>query len=368
MMEEITIKSQIKDFKVVFTDNFQFIDGLAENQNSAVVVGRTVYRLYKKKLFSKFPKNRLIVISLTEKTKTLGTVQMLYQRLLKFPCKKNLTLISFGGGINQDVVGFTASTLYRGIHWIYVPTTLLAQADSCIGLKTSLNFSLYKNLIGTFYPPEKIYINPGFNDTLADQYYLSGVGEMIKLLLMDDKSMQKLEKIAQAVKNVKEKNDKILLLQTIRKCLEIKLRYMHGDEFDTGRRNLLNYGHEFGHALEPASNFRISHGIGVILGMIFANIASLRRGNIEEHVFDFILNKIFLPVLSVRVIHLQESYFPKEVILSKIRQDKKRLGKDLVLVTPGKNLEFEKVIDYSEGEFDADYSRFMEIIEPFFRK
>lgn len=365
-MEEITLKSRIKNFKVFFTDNFEFIDKLISDDNSVAVVGRMVYKLYKEKIFSKFPKNRLIVIPLTEETKTLDTVLELYCRLLKFPFKKNLTIISFGGGINQDVVGFTASTLYRGVRWIYVPTTLLSQADSAIGLKTSLNLSSFKNVVGSFYPPNEIYINPEFLDTLEDLYYLSGLGEIIKLFLMDDNSIKKLPEIAKEVAELKSGKDKNHILAAIKKCMKIKLSYMQGDEFDQGRRNLLNYGHEFGHAIEPVSNYNIPHGVAVILGMLFANIASRRRGLLEKDTFDFLNNQILLTVLDTGIIKLKREFFDKKKILSKMKQDKKRTGESLVLVMPAKNLVFEKIIDYSVGEFGRDYKTLMGVVKPFF--
>ena len=99
--------------------------------------------------------------------------------------RKNMNLISIGGGITQDITGFVASSLYRGINWIFVPTTLLAQVDSCIGAKTSLNFNHYKNLVGTFYPPSEIHIYPEFLKTLTKEDFYSGVGEMAKLHLMN---------------------------------------------------------------------------------------------------------------------------------------------------------------------------------------
>lgn len=359
IMEEITIKSRIKDFKVIFTDNFQFIDRLTNIPQSVVIAGQTVYRHYREKIFSKFSPAKLIVMKLDEENKTLETVVNLYRRLLKFPFKKNLTVISFGGGINQDVVGFTASTLYRGVHWIYIPTTLLSQADSCIGSKTSLNFASSKNIIGTFYPPEKVYINPDFIDTLEDQYYLSGLGEMIKLLLMDTDSIGKLNVIVQTTGELIQKKNKKIMLDTIKRCLKIKQKFMEGDEFDQGRRNLLNYGHELGHALEPVSNYKIPHGIAVVFGMMFANIVSLRRGLLTQPIFDLVNNKIFSPVIYAKSVRIKNNYFDKDAILSKIKQDKKRVGKDLVMVIPDRNLVFEKIMDYSEGEFEKDYRELM---------
>ena len=137
-MDKLIIKSHIRDFTVKFTDDFSFIDELLNIKYYIVIIGQTVYEYYKDQIFSRFPKDRLIVLKLNEQRKTLNTVTKIYKELLPLTAKKNLTLISFGGGINQDVTGFVASTLYRGINWIFIPTTLLAIADNAIFLKTSL--------------------------------------------------------------------------------------------------------------------------------------------------------------------------------------------------------------------------------------
>src|SRR6202044_2708720 len=105
------------------------------------------------------------------------------QMILLKPTKKT-KIISIGGGITQDVSGFVASTFYRGLNWVYVPTTLLAQADSCMGSKTSLNYKSYKNILGTFYPPHKIYITTSFTSTLQEEDFYSGMGEVAKLHIM----------------------------------------------------------------------------------------------------------------------------------------------------------------------------------------
>ena len=137
-----------------------------------------------KHYLTKFRNTETIVLPISEERKNLDTVQELYDQLITRPAKRNLTLISFGGGILQDITGFAASTIYRGVNWIFVPTTLLAQADSCIGSKTSLNYKNFKNLIGTFFPPISIYIYPTFITTQLDSDFYSGIGEVVKLHLM----------------------------------------------------------------------------------------------------------------------------------------------------------------------------------------
>src|SRR3989338_3578727 len=131
-MDQLKIKTVLKEYSVEFTDNFKFIDSFLKLPYYIVVVGENVFRLYQKTIFSKFPKDKLVVIKLDENRKTLETVMTIYHKFLELEGKKNATLISFGGGINQDITGFVASTLYRGINWILVSTTLLGMADSSI--------------------------------------------------------------------------------------------------------------------------------------------------------------------------------------------------------------------------------------------
>lgn len=356
------IKSKIRDFEVVFTQNFDFINDLLRIEHYVVIVGSNVYSLYRKSIFNKFPKNKIIVIKLDEENKTLDTVIKVYERLLEQTVKKNLTIISFGGGVNQDVVGFTVSTFCRGINWIYIPTTLLAMADSAIGLKTSLNFKHYKNILGTFYPPAKIIINVDFLKTLPKLNYFSGVGEIIKFYLMKENSILDLDNTLKKIEILRICKNKQEITNIIKESMQIKLSFMEGDEFDMGRRNLLNYGHEFGHALEPVSSFNIPHGVAILIGMIFANIVSLKRKMIDKKIFEDLNKLLLVPNIPLDVIDLKKSYFDKDIILENMRKDKKRIGRDLVLVLPQKNFSLIKINNLSIDEYESSLIELRKII------
>lgn len=349
-MNSFVVKSKAGDFTVNFVDNYSFIKKLIKSPHYICLVGRKVYGLYKDKLFKIFPKENILVLDLDEERKTMKTVHIIYKELLSRAAKKNLTIISFGGGINQDVTGFAASTLYRGVNWVYVPTTLLAMADSAIGLKTSLNFNKYKNVIGSFYPPSEIYVNVNFLDTLDKVDFLSGVGEIVKLFLIDKDSTNKLDLILKKINILKERKDKKAISEIIENAMKIKLGYMEGDEFDRGRRNLLNYGHEFGHALEPASDYEIPHGIAVMIGIIFANYVSLKRGLLNKNLYDFLNTKLLLPNILHTGLKLKKEFFNKNTILTNMKKDKKRISEGLVLVLPQKDLSLIKVNDLSIDE------------------
>src|SRR4030042_5850960 len=143
IMREINIRSLIRNYRVKFVNDFDFI-GKIKNENSVFLVDEKVYGFYKETIFKKFDIENLILLKASEETKTLAGASRIYKILLEKQVKKNLILLSIGGGVITDVTGFVVSTLYRGIKWIFIPTTLLAQADSCIGGKTSLNFIKYK--------------------------------------------------------------------------------------------------------------------------------------------------------------------------------------------------------------------------------
>ena len=140
------IQSRFKEYEVIFEDNKVFLRDLVSKPNSEIVVDKNVYELYKD-CFEEIPSERLFVVEATEKNKVVDTALDICERITEIPAKRNATLISIGGGIIQDITGFVANVTYRGINWIFVPTTLLAACDSCIGGKTSLNYKKYKKAL-----------------------------------------------------------------------------------------------------------------------------------------------------------------------------------------------------------------------------
>lgn len=340
------IKSKIRNYKVKFVDNFKFLGELAQIKNHILIVDKNVYKLYKNTINKSFIKDNILIIEAIEKNKTINKAVEIYEYLINKSAKRNITIISLGGGIIQDITGFTASTLYRGIHWIFVPTTLLSQTDSCIGSKTSLNFKSYKNLIGTFYPPDEIYINVSFLKTLTKVDFHSGIGEIIKLQLMKEQYPKDFEEII--MKTNEAKRNASLLPALIKDCLKIKQKYFENDEFDLGKRNLLNYGHSLGHALETSSDYYIPHGIGVIIGIIFSNIISLNRSWLDKKTFNYLNKKLLISNIQI---NLKKKHFDYNILLNLIKADKKRINKGLALVVPDVKFNMIKINDLSEMEF-----------------
>ena len=214
----------------------------------------------------------MFVVEATEKNKVVDTALDICERITEIPAKRNATLISIGGGIIQDITGFVANVTYRGINWIFVPTTLLAACDSCIGGKTSLNYKKYKNLLGTFYPPDEIHICSEMFHTLTERDFKSGLGEVVKFNIMAGQN---------GLKNIEDNIDELLkrdddkLLQFVNSSLLFKKDFIEEDEFDRGVRIHLNFAHTFGHAFETMSHYEIPHGTAVAMGTIVANRISL---------------------------------------------------------------------------------------------
>jgi 3-dehydroquinate synthase len=214
------------------------------------------------------------LVEATEDAKSLAQMEAHALALMDRGARRDHVLVAIGGGIIQDLACFLASTLFRGLAWELVPTTLLAQADSAIGSKSSINVGRYKNLMGTFVPPRRIVVAPEFLDTLDDDAMRSGIGEILKVhaLAGPDRFDELVRDDLLA--------DRAALTRAIWRALAIKQRYIEEDELDRGPRNVLNYGHSFGHAIESATAFAVPHGIAVTLGMDLANHVSASRGEL----------------------------------------------------------------------------------------
>ncbi|MBR2642100.1 MAG: 3-dehydroquinate synthase [Lentisphaeria bacterium] len=355
----LNIHSNIRNYTAEIHTDYSFLDQLAELPNAAVLVDRKVYDLYTEIITKRFPEEKIFLFDATENNKTFDAASEIYTWLItKFAARKNLNFISIGGGITLDVSGFVASTLYRGIQWYYVPTTLLAQVDSCIGSKTSLNFKQFKNLLGTFYPPHKIYINPDFHKTLSELDRSSGLGEIIKFLLMEGFEKQDISGIAERMQKITESSEQ--LADVICSCLNIKRSFMENDEFDTGRRNLLNYGHCFGHALESASGYYVPHGVAVNIGIIFAGFIAVSKGALTAEQHRYITRDICLPFL---VQQQRSSDYDAERLLNNLKNDKKRTGNGLPMVYPVQD-GLCKTLDLTEEEFQNALADLKKILFP----
>lgn len=355
---DLTIHSKLGDYPVHFHEGFDWLDTLAALPNRVTVIDRQVAGLYSETLAPLTRGTPVYLLEAAEERKTLDEASRIYRWALdNFAAKRNLNLVSVGGGITQDVTGFVASTLFRGVAWTYVPTTLLAQADSCIGGKTSLNFGSHKNLLGTFYPPKAIHLAPEFARTLSKLDLYSGFGEVAKFLLM-----RQFESGDATAKTAADLRALVACgggsADVIRVCLDVKRSFMEADEFDRGRRNLLNYGHCFGHALEAASNYYVPHGVAVNVGIVFANLAAAARGLLPKAEEEAMTREVNLPLLAQP--QRTEDY-ADQPLLDSMKNDKKRTGNALPLVVPVAG-GLSKLDDFTEAEFHSTLDALRKVV------
>ena len=258
----------------------------------------------------------------TEEQKSFEKLTPVFVWLLENGLKRDGRLLVIGGGVLQDIGCFIASVLFRGVRWEFIPTTLLAQCDSCVGSKSSINIQSYKNQIGTFYAPDRIVLVTQMLQTLPWDEVRSGLGEVIKLhLIAGEEPFGRIMKLLAGVRT-----DASVLPKCIRSSLEIKKPYIEKDEHDQGIRNLLNYGHTFGHAYESATHYAIPHGIAVTLGVLTATYVSAQMGLVTEDYFQHLkatLSVWFQPY------EQKLKQLPIEAVLAAIKLDKKNTKQGL---------------------------------------
>lgn len=319
---DFIVKSSIHNYNVNFIDNFR--NHLNNNllEGDYIIIDNNILNIYKNdlKILEDF---NFIGIDSNENQKSYEGLIPIINTLINNGFKKNHRLIAIGGGITQDITSFIASTLYRGVHWIFYPTSLLAQGDSCIGSKTSINFRKFKNQIGGFYPPNSVYIYLNFTKSLKQSEIKSGMGEMLHYFIVSsEKDFLFYKKYyLDAFVNTDS------LFKIISRSLMIKKRYIEKDEFDQNIRQVFNYGHSFGHAIESLTNYKIPHGVAVSFGMDMANFVSYKM--------NFIDNKIRKDILEVTS-NIWKGYDLKEINLDKLinalKKDKKNVGNKLGLI------------------------------------
>jgi len=246
-----------------------------------------------------------------------------YLRILEFLANEHVTrsdlVVALGGGVVGDLAGFAASTYLRGIRFIQIPTTLLAQVDSSVGGKTAIDLTAGKNLAGSFYQPVLVLCDLSTLDTLPDNVFIDGCAEVIKYGVLWDKNL---------FSHLKEKGIGFDREYTITRCIEMKRDVIVQDEFDRGQRQLLNLGHTLGHAAEMLSGFRLSHGRAVAMGMAGIARAAAADGTCQrecsEEITD-VLQRFSLPV------QFEGSF---EDMYRIILSDKKRQGNQISLIVP----------------------------------
>lgn len=350
----LRIRSRVRDYQVDFDDSDGWARSLAALDGTFVVVDENVLRLHGDGVLAPFRSGPIAVMPASEDRKTFEMVAELCVQAIERSAKRGVVLVSIGGGITQDVTGFMASVLYRGVGWVYVPTTLLAMSDSCIGGKTSLNFGSRKNLLGTIYPPQQIIVHTPFVSTLTGPDFASGMGEIVKLHMLGGAAPA--NDVRDALPGAMAR-EPAAVRRAIRTSLDIKRVFIEEDEFDRGRRNLLNYGHCFGHALESATDFAIPHGLAVVIGMRLADLVAQRRGMLSVGEATARCQTLYLPVVGAWP---QLDVATRDALVGAMAYDKKRTGSGLAVVVLGDGLSPTQLSDVTKDEAHAALAGLLE--------
>lgn len=326
VFEPIVIKSYRGPYQVDFCENIAALFDRSLIENSHFIIDRNIAKLYSKVLKDVLASESVLLIDATEENKSLERFPGYVSHLVNNGLRRQHRLVAIGGGITQDITCFLAATILRGVDWWFYPTTLLSQADSCIGSKSSVNSGNVKNILGTFTPPKQIFIHPGFLDTLSKADIYSGIGEIIKVHAID--GVDSCRQLAQDYQQLFDNAD--TMQHYIRQALLIKQSIIEQDEFDRGVRNVMNYGHTFGHAIESATEYAIPHGIAVTVGMDMANFIAYRLGKAAEAFFESMHSVL------KRNYHLfKNTPIPIDAFINAIGKDKKNKGKSqLCLILP----------------------------------
>lgn len=338
----VNIKFQEKSYPIIIENEpipdlrkklFEYL----EDRNYLVVISQKVEKLYGKLL--DIPKQNKFILKDGEKEKNFKTYQKIINSALKLQLNRKGTIVAIGGGVAGDLAGFVASTYMRGIKFIQVPTTLLAAVDSSVGGKTAVDTGFGKNLVGTFYQPDIVFINPKFLKTLDERQYKSGLGEVVKYAFIEksclcEEEFNLINFLNENLDKINDRDEKILL-KLIEICIKLKKSVVEKDEKENNLRRILNFGHTFAHAAEKITNYKYTHGEAVAQGIIFA-FAVAEKNNLTDKNYNFLAQDL-IKKFDFRKLPL----FKTDRLLKIMQTDKKADKESIRFVLP---------VDYSKVE------------------
>jgi len=274
-IEPLHITSLQWDYPVSFHPSIGAgIDALGDLPEALVIVDAQVLAVHGDALAGLTSRYPTLAVDPTEEAKSFTGVGRLVDWLIEQRAVRSATLIAVGGGCIQDLVSFTAHIYYRGVNWVFLPTTVLSQADSCIGAKSGINVLPFKNQLGVLHSPRQVRICAEFLATLPDIEIASGYGEIVKLAVTSSRHF--LGMLESSLDDGGLRNPHLLALE--RASLAAKQEIIEEDEYETDLRRILNYGHSFGHALEALAGHQVPHGLGVLWGIDVINALGVRWG------------------------------------------------------------------------------------------
>ena len=328
-MTTINVKAS-KTYDIIIDKNFLENFGsiirsklnINNERNTAIVMDDNVDRLYSEKLCSSLAKEKFNVFKYVFPNGEASKNEEHYFKLLNFLAENKFSrsdlIIAFGGGVTGDLSGFAAATYMRGISFVQLPTTLLAAVDSSVGGKTAINLAAGKNLAGAFYQPSLVLCDTVLLSTLEPAVFADGCAEMIKHGMIADGELFLSYK--EPIQNNLEK--------AIARNVEIKRDIVVEDEFELGRRKLLNFGHTVGHAIELLSSFKTSHGSAVAAGMAIVTRAAFKMGHCSEETVNELVKMLELYNLPIT------TSFDAASLADACLGDKKRSGKSITMIFP----------------------------------
>ena len=325
MSDCIKIKSHKGEYIADFIQAGMDVLNKAPVENAIYIIDKNVAKLYKTRLNNIVSSERVLLIEATEENKSLNKFPAYVDALVDLKIRRGQPLVAIGGGIIQDITCFLATTMMRGLPWVFYPTTLLAQSDSCIGSKSSINSGEVKNILGTFTPPNKVVIDVDFLKTLEQKDIYSGIGEMLKVHAID--APDSFDNISNNYEGIL--SDSVSMEKFIHNSLLMKKKLIEVDEFDEGPRNVMNYGHSFGHAIESATNYAIPHGIAVTIGMDIANFVAAELDVSEIKHFERMHGVLQKNCSTYRYVDVDQ-----KLMLNALSKDKKNSATQLRLIFP----------------------------------
>ena len=269
----------------------ELISGACKGRTAAVVTNKKIGNLYANRLIKSLGKSgisaQVITIPSGERSKTLSTVARIYEKLLDMKLDRGGMVIGLGGGVIGDIAGFAAATYLRGVDFVQIPTSLLAQVDASVGGKTGVDLPRGKNLVGAFHQPKIVIIDISVLRTLPVREFRCGLAEIIKHgIIRDSEYFTFIEKNLKAIK----RQDVNVLERAIEQSCEIKADVVQQDERESGLRRILNYGHTVGHAIESLTGYKkYKHGEAVSIGMVTAALAAREIGSADADLVDRIV-------------------------------------------------------------------------------
>jgi 3-dehydroquinate synthase len=310
-MDKQQYKFSSKTVDCYFDADFSFLEELVSKDKAVVITDENIASLHADKLNGW----KIIVLKAGEQYKQQATVDNVIDQLIKLQADRESFIIGIGGGVVTDIAGYAASVYMRGVKFAFVPTSILAMVDASIGGKNGVDVGLYKNLVGTIRHPEFLFYDHSFLKTLPHKEWVNGFAEIIKHACIKDAEMFDLLE-NNSLQTFEHSQDKIAEL--VKRNAEIKYQVVAADEFETGERKLLNFGHTIGHAIENI--YQLPHGHAISIGMIAACTISEEINHFpseEKQRLKNVLEKYSLPV------NLE---FDKEKVWEVLLMDKKKAG------------------------------------------